>query len=330
MCPQFSLTPPPLHTHMQSPRRGVEDRIHLSYGTALFHAGEYEQAMLHFGMSSLAGPLELVSLFPSFAPRRLLEPLLQARQRDAAAGEAGAHASGDGSSLNGGSSDDTEGVGAGVGAGGSKEAPKLEGEQYRQAVAAVLPYLLSQRSRLAVSAAAALPHRSSSDFLTSSLQQQGGGGGSKPDASKMDRVGSSGRDADADAKGGVVASKRLPHMASSSGLLSAAAQAKLQSDPSAVLIDTALLHALLVMPDTGALLRWAISAFVWEGGGGEGGSLRGSVDGAWFPQAAALANTNQPTSQPASMHACMHVMWPFTPLRVQVCAASKLCGLGGW
>ena len=45
-------------------------------GIQLFAEGDYDEAMSHVGMCSRATPLLLLSLFPSLAPRALLEPVI--------------------------------------------------------------------------------------------------------------------------------------------------------------------------------------------------------------------------------------------------------------
>jgi hypothetical protein len=59
-------------------RQRLHDEIHLRYGQQLFGRGRYEEALAHFGQSSLAGPAQLLALFPSLVPRRLLEAAAQA------------------------------------------------------------------------------------------------------------------------------------------------------------------------------------------------------------------------------------------------------------
>lgn len=60
-------------------RRRLNDRLHRRYGHAQFAAGEYEEAMAHFGMCSDASPVVLLRLFPSLAAPEALEPLLPSR-----------------------------------------------------------------------------------------------------------------------------------------------------------------------------------------------------------------------------------------------------------
>lgn len=49
------------------------------YGQQLFGVGRYDDALAHFGQSSLAGPAQLLALFPSLAPRRMLEAAADGR-----------------------------------------------------------------------------------------------------------------------------------------------------------------------------------------------------------------------------------------------------------
>ena len=50
--------------------------LHLRYGQRLFGEGEFEEAMVHFGMVRFSNPVVLLRLFPSLSPQSLLEPLL--------------------------------------------------------------------------------------------------------------------------------------------------------------------------------------------------------------------------------------------------------------
>lgn len=95
----------------------LKDRIHAAYGRALFGRGEFNDALLHFSMDRRSDPLQLLLLLPSLSPAGLLEKSL------ARAGE----------SLPSGS--------------------EPSGDDFSVAVATMLPYLLSARSRVASAAA---------------------------------------------------------------------------------------------------------------------------------------------------------------------------------
>lgn len=192
--------------------------------------GQYEEAMLHFGMSGLAGPLHLLRLFPSLAPPKLLAAA--AAEQAAAAAEAAAA-----SAVAG------EGVGtrepsqAGEQAAAEavqelEEAADAEpqGEAFVAAVQVVTPYLLSHRSRLA--AAAASPARPATLL--------GGGGGSQQHTPQ--------------AVAGLAGEVEV-EMGPSPSTRAVMVQQQLEGSATAALLDTSLLLALLAMPDSGALLR---------------------------------------------------------------------------
>ncbi len=54
-------------------RMELADMLHMRYAHQLFAAGDHDGAFAHFGMVSAASPLVLLRLFPSLAPRALLE-----------------------------------------------------------------------------------------------------------------------------------------------------------------------------------------------------------------------------------------------------------------
>lgn len=56
-------------------RAELESELHMRVGIQLFADGDYDEAMAHVGMCSSATPVLLLSLFPSLAPRALLEPV---------------------------------------------------------------------------------------------------------------------------------------------------------------------------------------------------------------------------------------------------------------
>ncbi|KAI3425935.1 hypothetical protein D9Q98_007907 [Chlorella vulgaris] len=210
-------------------RRRLEDRIHLAYGRLLFRSGQYEEAMAHFGMSGLAGPLQLLSLFPSLAPPPLLAAAA-AEQTVPAAVAAAALRHGD-EEVHG-SSDVTaageeeamleEGEEA-VAEEGAAAAAEPQGEAFEAAVQVLMPYLLSHRSRLAAAAAsaAAPPLRNSTAMAVDAAA-----------AAQADAA------AEAAAAAAVVGQQRT------------------EGSATGALLDTSLLLALLAMPDGGALLRF--------------------------------------------------------------------------
>lgn len=136
----------------------LKDRIHAEYGRALFGRGEYNDALLHFSMDRRSDPLRLLSLLPSLSPAGLLEESL------ARVGEP------------------------------LPPGPEPSGDAFCTAVATMLPYLLSARSRVA----------------------------------------------------SAVAGEQGPEAAFSPS----------SATPVAVLLDMAILKALLIMPDSGALLQF--------------------------------------------------------------------------
>jgi hypothetical protein len=192
-------------------RRELEDAVHLSFGRQLFREGAYEEALAHLGMSGLAGPLQLLRLFPSLAPPNLLAAAAaeQAEGTERGGGEASAQPPA--------SEDEEESV------------AEPQGAAFQAAVQVLLPYLLSQRSRLA---AAASPAK---------------GGGGPPDG---------GAAADERAASGALPPLE-PELDPSPSERAALVQRRLEGSAAAALLDTALLLALLALPDSGALLRWA-------------------------------------------------------------------------
>ena len=56
-------------------RAELESELHVRVGIQLFSEGDYEEAMGHVGMCSRSTPVLLLTLFPSLAPRALLEPV---------------------------------------------------------------------------------------------------------------------------------------------------------------------------------------------------------------------------------------------------------------
>lgn len=53
----------------------LESELHMRVGIQLFAEGDYDEAMAHVGMCSSGTPVLLLSLFPSLAPRALLQPV---------------------------------------------------------------------------------------------------------------------------------------------------------------------------------------------------------------------------------------------------------------
>ncbi|KAL4430543.1 hypothetical protein ABPG77_005783 [Micractinium sp. CCAP 211/92] len=202
-------------------RRHLEDRVHLAFGQRLFREGAYEEAMLHFGMSSLAGPLELLRLFPSLAPPKLLA---------AAAAEQAEEEEGEGvqgpEGRRGGGEEAQSGVGGAAG--------EPQGDAFVAAVQQLTPYLLSHRSRLAAAAASHTPPRQHQQQRSDGDQSHAEGGPRTPGTTAT------------------MAAAPEPSPSSRAVL----AQRRLEGSATAALLDTALLLALLALPDSGALLRF--------------------------------------------------------------------------
>jgi hypothetical protein len=226
--------------------------------------GQYDEAMLHFGMSSLAGPLQLLRLFPSLAPPKLLAAAAaeqavagvaeqqqeQERQRDQQPG-AGAQPAGQ---------EPQQGQG--------QQQQQLEqavaepqGEAFVGAVQVLMPYLLSHRSRLAATAGSPPQKRA----------------GAAADADGSSSSGDRGRVQQGTpqlaAAVGAAAEGAGPSPASRATLV----QQRLEGNATAALLDTALLLSLLAMPDSGALLRCG-----GRGGGSGGARLVIDWDGTVF------------------------------------------------
>lgn len=178
--------------------------------------------MLHFGMSSLAGPLELVRLFPSLAPPKLLA----AAEAERAAGEESAGERGP--------AEQRDAAEAGAAGGQGAAAGEPQGEAFVAGVQQLMPYLLSHRSRLAAAAASPAPPRQPE-------QQQLGEG-------QQQHVPASATAAPAAQESGASPKSRA-----------ALAKRRLEGSATASLLDTALLLALLALPDSGALLRRALA-----------------------------------------------------------------------
>lgn len=225
-------------------RRALEDRIHLAYGRRLFRRGQYDAAMLHLGMSGLAGPVQLLRLLPSLAPAHLLR----------AAAEAEEEARGPG--LPAADEDDAEEEGVE----GPAAGPVPGTEEFQEAVAALMPYLLSHRSRLATAAAGSSPSttlggNAAAKAAAVAGEAAAGGGGGSAALAAMERSPSARAEAAADAAAEAV-------------------HQRLSSSPLAVLVDTALLRVLLALPDSGALLRFVSRPNCVDGAVGEA-ALRG-------------------------------------------------------
>jgi len=70
LAPAVSLSP---QGAAAAERAELADMLHMRYAHQLFAAGDHDGAFAHFGMVSAASPLVLLRLFPSLAPRALLE-----------------------------------------------------------------------------------------------------------------------------------------------------------------------------------------------------------------------------------------------------------------
>ncbi|KAK9829459.1 hypothetical protein WJX72_005979 [[Myrmecia] bisecta] len=168
-------------------RAELEDALHTRYGHHLFAHGEFDEAMAHFGMCSYANPLMLLSLFPSLAAPKMLEPVASLMTDYKL-----------------------------------PPVPEPEGEAYTKAVSVLLPYLLSHRSRLA------------------SFDEAGAAPDSQEASSDVEAA-EAGQGQAQDGEAG-------PAHARLAGLDAE------QRRQLAVLVDTAILKAMLDMSDTGALL----------------------------------------------------------------------------
>lgn len=206
-------------------RRRIEDRVHLAYGQRLFAEGSYEEAMLHLGMSSLAGPIQLLRLFPSLAPPHLLQAAEEA--------EAGAAAAPAAPATPAAAPQQPEAAVAD---------PRPGTLEFEQAVGILMPYLFSHRSRLAASVASSSPPS----------RPPSAAGAAQPAAPAAALPGSGGRPAKpvAAQRGSDVERSPSSLLAATAAATATVAQQKLASSPLAVLVDTALLHALLALPDT--------------------------------------------------------------------------------
>ncbi|KAL4436979.1 hypothetical protein ABPG75_004118 [Micractinium tetrahymenae] len=221
-----ALAPP----EQAAERRQLEDLIHLAFGQRLFREGAYEEAMLHFGMSSLAGPLELLRLFPSLAPPKLLAAAAadQAEEEQAGGGGPGAQQGA------------AEAAAAGEQAASVEDGAtsELQGEAFVAAVQQLMPYLLSHRSRLA--AAAASPAQQREQQQEQQLEEGRRHAGPR-------------QQTPAAAAAAIEAAQDPGPSPTTRAVL---AQRRLQGSATATLLDTALLLALLALPDSGALLRF--------------------------------------------------------------------------
>ena len=191
--------------------------------------------MLHFGMSALAGPLQLLRLFPSLAPPKLLAA--------AAAEQAAADAAQQQQQQQRGQRDQQPGAGAQPA--GQEQQGQQDGEAVAEpqgaafvgAVQVLMPYLLSHRSRLAATAGSPAQKRAGAAGDADSSSGSGGGGGAQQGTPRV--------------AAGAAAAGGGPSPASRATLV----QQRLEGNATAALLDTALLLSLLAMPDSGALLR---------------------------------------------------------------------------
>lgn len=183
--------------------------------------------MLHFGMSSRAGPLDLLRLFPSLAPPRLLA---------AAAAEQGGEEEEEEEGKGGRGPEARRGA-AGGPADGDEGSTAAEGEPRGEAFVAAVqqltPYLLSHRSRLAAAAASPTPPRQPPPQQQQDEERRRHAEQQQPATAP-----------EAEGPG------------PSPALRAVLAQRRLDGSATAALLDTALLLALLALPDSGALLRW--------------------------------------------------------------------------
>ncbi|KAF6257282.1 hypothetical protein COO60DRAFT_26268 [Scenedesmus sp. NREL 46B-D3] len=200
-------------------RQQLEDVLRLKFGYHLFETGEPDEALTQFSMCSEPDPLLLLRLYPSLVPDKFL-PLLPSSAYgeplpDMPAAAAAADTGGSSSS----SSTNTKGGGAADVAG---------------AVSVVVPYLLSHRTRLLASLEEATAAAAAS---AEQQQQQQQGEAPGPAEAKL-------------ANGEAAAA---PASSTSSSSTRQRSQQELQLV--ATVIDTAILRAMLLQPDSGALLR---------------------------------------------------------------------------
>lgn len=211
----------------------LEDSLHVQLGHQLFKSGAFEEAMVHYGMGRSANPVTLLLLFPSLAPDHLLQPVAHLFQEYEQ----------------------------------SSEVVEPTGETYTAALNKLLPYLLSWRTRLAA-AASATP---SSQMPRQQEVPQGGASpqsihseaaldGSTPSqcahSQRSESSAGSGRESrsfreKAPSPGGPPAPSPAAAVAPELQQLTIEQQGSL-----AVLLDTAVLKAMLALPDTGQLLRF--------------------------------------------------------------------------
>jgi hypothetical protein len=160
-------------------KQQLEDELRLHYGLGLLQEGDYEGALVQISMCSQPDPRLLLRLFPSLLPAAFLKHLPDSAY---------------GSPL--------------------PALPEPTGQRLQEAVAVLLPYLLSHRSRVLGALAAE--------------QQQGQG-----QQEGQGQQGGSGERRSSGASAGAPGPQLL-----------------------ARLVDTALVRAMLLQPDSGALLRF--------------------------------------------------------------------------
>ena len=242
-------------------RQQLEDVLRLRFGYHLFSAGDYDEALTQLSMCSDPDPLLLLRLYPQLVPAKFVPllpttvygeqlPDMQQQQLDAAAGDTAAAAdptaAGDGSNDSSGSQAEEPAAAAAAAA--------------TAAVSVVVPYLLSHRTRLLGSlegAAAAMNSDSSSSNARSrrrqQQQQQDSGDAltqsQDPPSTQSQHV----VDSSSGSSGGGSSDGCGSNAGSSGGSSKSKSLQELRL--LATVIDTAILRAMLLQPDSGALLR---------------------------------------------------------------------------
>ncbi|KAK9866881.1 hypothetical protein WJX84_002836 [Apatococcus fuscideae] len=205
-------------------RHKLEEALRVRYGYHLFASDDINQGMAQIGISASASPLVLLNLLPSLTPPSVLEPLELLLEDMVAECKL-------------------------------PEVQEPTGDAYQAAVSAILPYLIGHRSRLQAFEAPGSPRKmqSKQGFSQFELQHQG----------SADEQGhpviSDGNDSltDMESPAGSLQSHQL---SPSQSVLQASTymSGMEEKDRShlSTLVDTAIIKAMLLMDDTGSLLRF--------------------------------------------------------------------------
>lgn len=197
-------------------RRALEDALRLRYGHALLAAGDVDDGLAQFAFCPDADPLVLLRLFPALVPDKFA-PLLPA----SFAGQ------------------DLSGMAAAV-------VEPLAGDAYPHAVSLLLPYLLSHRSRLIASGLLPPPPLGRPPPPPPPQQSQ------KATTAALLQEAAANEEGEENGGGAIVDAARGADAAAARQSPPAAAAAA----TTAVVLDTAIVGAMLVLPDSGALLRF--------------------------------------------------------------------------